>query len=165
MRVSLLIVFLLLSACRQAEPVPPQPAQVLPGFARVSRVIDGDTIEVTLHDNATEKIRFIGIDTPETVDPRQPVECFGKEASRNMQSLVAGKAVRLDADPAQERDRYQRLLRYVHVDDQDIGAAMIRDGYALSYKRYPHPRLEEYNALERSAREEGRGLWRACASE
>lgn len=128
---------------------------------RVERVVDGDTIKV-LQNGAEETIRIIGIDTPETVDPRKPVQCFGKEASTHMKQLLEGMTVELQKNPAEERDKYDRLLRYVHLDGQDVGAQMIRDGYAFSYKSFPHPRLEEYNQLEQEAREAGRGLWGDC---
>lgn len=126
--------------------------------AKVSYVVDGDTFKIKLG-RKTESVRIIGIDTPETVDPRKPVQCFGKEASMKMKSLIAGKTVTLEKNPAEDRDKYKRLLRYISLDDQDIGAKMVQDGYAFSYKQFPHPRLEEYNTLEKEAREALRGLW------
>lgn len=126
--------------------------------AKVSSVVDGDTFKIKLG-RKTEPVRIIGIDTPETVDPRKPVQCFGKEASAKMRSLIAGKTVTLERNPTEDRDKYKRLLRYVSLDGQDIGAKMIQDGYAFSFRQYPHPRLEEYNALEKDAREALRGLW------
>ncbi|MEK7591345.1 MAG: S-layer homology domain-containing protein [Patescibacteria group bacterium] len=126
----------------------------------VTRVVDGDTFKVQL--NAEETVRIIGIDTPETVDPRKPVQCFGKEASNKLKELLEGEDVILETNPAEDRDKYDRLLRYVDLDGEDIGAKMIEDGYAYSYKQYPHPRLEEYNDLEKEAREENRGLWGSC---
>lgn len=127
--------------------------------AKVLKVIDGDTVHVQLTEGQKEKIRIIGIDTPETKDPRKPVQCFGKEASKQMHKLVNGKTVVLERNPAGDRDKYKRLLRYISLNGEDIGAAMIRDGFAFSYKQFPHPRLEEYNLLEREAREAIRGLW------
>lgn len=129
---------------------------------RVTRVIDGDTIEVTLPPGGKEKVRIIGIDTPETKDPRKPVQCFGKEASKQMTKLVNGKTVVLERNPAEDRDKYKRLLRYISLNGEDIGASMIRDGFAFSYKKFPHPRLEAYNQLEKEAREDTKGLWKAC---
>lgn len=131
------------------------------GEVQVSRVVDGDTVKVLIN-GQEETVRVIGIDTPETVDPRKTVQCFGKEASAKMKSLVEGKNVELQKNPAEERDKYDRLLRYIELNGQDIGAQMIRDGYAFSYKSFPHPRLEEYNQLEREAREANRGLWSSC---
>ncbi|UPA22900.1 thermonuclease family protein [Candidatus Peribacteria bacterium] len=129
--------------------------------AKVQRVVDGDTIQVKIG-TKTEKIRIIGIDTPETVDPRTTVQCFGKEASNKMKRLLARKAVTLVMNPAEDRDKYQRLLRYVELKGKDIGAQLISEGYAFSYKQYPHPRLEEYNLLEKGAMEHQRGLWASC---
>lgn len=128
--------------------------------ARVLRVIDGDTVQVKLG-GKTEKVRIIGIDTPETVDPRKPVQCFGKEASAKMKKLLTRKNVTLEKNPAEDRDKYKRLLRYISLKGEDIGAKMIQEGYAFSYKQFPHPRLEAYNALELQAKEAKKGLWGA----
>jgi len=124
----------------------------------VGDATDGDTIKILL-DGVTEKVRILGIDTPETVHPTKPVECFGKEASEKMRSLVSGELITLERKPSEDRDRYDRLLRYVRLNGEDIGAMMIREGFAYSYRKYPHPRLDEYNALEQEAREGLRGLW------
>ncbi|PIQ76126.1 hypothetical protein COU78_00605 [Candidatus Peregrinibacteria bacterium CG10_big_fil_rev_8_21_14_0_10_49_24] len=126
----------------------------------VTRVVDGDTFKVQL--GVSETVRIIGIDTPETVDPRKPVQCFGKEASNKLKELLEGKDVVLEQNPAEDRDKYDRLLRYVYLNGEDIGAKMIEDGYAYSYKQYPHPRLEQYNELEKEARDGNRGLWSSC---
>ena len=133
--------------------------------ATVVHVVDGDTIDVIL-DGETEKmrIRFLGINTPETVDPRKPVQCFGKEASAHMHALLdGGKRVRLDEDPqADNIDKYGRLLRNVIAEDgTDINAAMVRDGYAYSYLFFPltPARKAELKKLENDARLSQRGLW------
>lgn len=126
----------------------------------VTTVVDGDTFKVQL--DKVESVRIIGIDTPETVHPSKPVQCFGKEASAKLKELLQGKEVALEKNPAEDRDKYDRLLRYVNLDGVDIGAKMIEEGYAFSYKQYPHPRLEAYNTLEQAAREENRGLWGSC---
>lgn len=127
--------------------------------ANILKVVDGDTIHVQLPDGKKEKVRIIGIDTPETKDPRKPVQCFGKEASKQMSKLVNGKTVVLERNPAEDRDKYKRLLRYISLNGEDIGASMVRGGYAFSYKKFPHPRLATYNQLEREARGALRGLW------
>ena len=127
----------------------------------VVRVIDGDTIVVKIN-NTEETVRIIGIDTPETVDPRKPVQCFGTEASAKLKNIIAGKKVTLIKNPAEERDKYNRLLRYVELTGLDIGAEMIEQGYAHSYRTYAHPRLQEYNNLETAARNAKRGLWTKC---
>ncbi len=136
----------------------------IPNSITVLRAVDGDTLEVSMENGAKEKVRVLGIDTPETVDPRKEVQCFGKDASQKMKDLLVGKVVTLIRDPAQDKDVYKRLLRYVDLNGTDIGAQMIREGYAYSYKKYPHPRLSEYNALELQARESARGLWGSCAT-
>lgn len=125
----------------------------------VERAVDGDTLKVRLEDGSSKTVRILGIDTPETVDPRKQVQCFGHEASDHMKSLATGKTVTLEAKPDEDTDKYGRLLRYVRLDGQDIGAAMIQDGYAFSYRIFPHPRLAQYNALEAQARDAKRGLW------
>jgi micrococcal nuclease len=125
---------------------------------RVTSVVDGDTFKVKLG-KKVETVRIIGIDTPETKDPRKPVQCYGKEASKKLTKLLRGKTVTLEKNPAEDRDKYKRLLRYVSLKGKDIGAGMISDGYAFSYKTFPHPRLEDYNALEVTARDGNKGLW------
>lgn len=127
----------------------------------VTNVVDGDTFKVEIG-GTVETVRIIGIDTPETVHPSKPVQCFGKEASNALKEVLDGEDITLEKNPAEERDKYGRLLRYVEIDGVDIGASMIEEGFAYSYKQYPHPRLEEYNELEKEAREENRGLWGSC---
>jgi len=139
------------SVAVQEEPSePPAPSGVV-----VTVVTDGDTIKVQLGDGTEESVRIIGIDTPEV----RPMQCFGEEASSRMQMLVEGQIVELERDPAGDRDNFGRLLRYISVNGKDIGARMINDGYAHSYTKYPHPRMEHYNVLERDARSAKRGLW------
>ncbi len=129
---------------------------------RVDRVIDGDTIDVIVGD-VTERIRFIGIDTPETVDDRKKVQCYGPEASARMKQLLSGKSVALETKPDEDRDDYGRLLRYVFLDGNDIGALMLEGGYARSLcAAFPHPRCSTYDALEKAARSEMRGRWGSC---
>ena len=133
------------------------------GAASVVRVVDGDTVAVRLG-RREETVRLIGIDTPETVDPRSPVECFGEEASARTKALLpAGTGVRLVAD-VEARDRYDRLLAYVYRDDGTfVNLALVEDGYA-SVLTYP-PNVahqSEFTAAAARARDEGRGLWSAC---
>jgi len=129
--------------------------------ARVTRVIDGDTIEVNLG-GAIYKVRYIGIDTPETVHPSQPVECFGKEASDKNSELVAGKIVRLERDVS-ETDRYGRLLRYVWAGDIFVNDYLVRQGYAYAYTYPPDVKYaEQFAEAQREARDDNRGLWAAC---
>ncbi len=125
----------------------------------VIRTIDGDTFDVLLADGTTERVRMLGIDTPETVHPSKPVQCFGKEASNRLKELLSDRDIELETNPAEDRDVFGRLLRYVRLDGEDINARMVSDGFAFSYRKYPQPRMEEYNRLELRAREEKRGLW------
>lgn len=137
-----------------------------PGTGRVVRVVDGDTIHVRLPDGTKEKVRYIGIDTPESVKPDTPVECFAKAASARNGELVAGERVELRTD-AEERDRYGRLLAYVYRerDGVFVNAALVREGYAQPLTIAPNVRhADEFAALARSARTAGRGLWGACGS-
>ncbi len=128
----------------------------------VARVIDGDTI-VVLIDGKTERIRFIGIDTPETVDDHKKIQCYGPESSERVKELLSGKSVALETKPNEDRDDYGRLLRYVILDGRDIGATMLEEGYARSLCfAFPHPKCSEYDNLEREARELKRGRWGAC---
>jgi micrococcal nuclease len=134
-----------------------------PGLYRVTQVIDGDTIEVSI-DNRLERVRLLGIDTPETHDPRKPVQCFGEVAAAYAEGMLDGKNVRLEPDPQNsDRDKYQRLLRYVYLSDGTlVNAQLIREGYAFAYTVFPLTRLDEFRELERQARTAGRGLWGGC---
>lgn len=132
--------------------------------ALVVQVVDGDTIKVIIDGTSTtDTIRFLGINTPESVDPRRPVECFGKEASAKLKSLLDGQRVLLVEDVlADNRDKYNRLLRNVFTaDGLDVNAYMVREGYAQAYVSFPQDptRKKEIRALEAEAKEEGRGLW------
>ncbi|MBA7557027.1 hypothetical protein ES705_49756 [subsurface metagenome] len=121
------------------------------------RVIDGDTI--VLDEN--EKVRLIGIDTPETKDPRKPVQYFGKEAYEFTKSLVEGKKVRLEYDQ-NKIDKYGRTLAYVYLEDGTfLNAEIIKQGYGFAYTKFPFKYLEEFRQYEREARESERGLWAA----
>ena len=130
---------------------------------RVVEVVDGDTIKVEVN-GEVEKVRIIGIDTPETVHSQKPLECYGKEASVYLQGVLEGQFIHFDRDPSADRDRYNRLLRYISLNGNDVGANMVHLGYAKSYKAYPHPRLAQYEALQEVAIEEERGLWKACST-
>lgn len=130
----------------------------------VEEVFDGDTISVR-RNGVIEKVRFIGIDTPETKDPRKPVQCFGEEASRYTHTLLEGKRVRLEIDPTQgERDRYGRLLAYVRREDGlFVNKQLVAEGYAheYTYQDNPYKYQAEFRTAEQSAREQQKGLWSA----
>lgn len=126
----------------------------------VTRVIDGDTIEIA----GGERVRYLGIDTPETVDPKRPLQCFGREASQKNKELVEGKYVRLEKDIS-EADKYGRLLRYVYVDDKFVNFELVKDGFAHILTIPPDVKHQEkFLAAEREAREAKRGLWGTCTT-
>lgn len=127
----------------------------------VARVVDGDTLVVRVG-TGTEKVRLIGVDTPESVDPRRAVQCFGREAAEHARRLMAGKRVRLEADSsAGDRDSFGRLLRYVYLEDGTlVNEALIRDGYAHEYTyRKAYSLQLRFKEAEREAKANERGLW------
>lgn len=127
----------------------------------VVKVVDGDTIDVLI-DSKVERLRLIGINTPETVDPRKPVECFGIEASNKAKSQLTGKKVFLENDGSQdERDKYNRLLRYVFLEDgTNFNLIMIREGYAYEYTyELPYKYQSEFKDAQIKASNEKIGLW------
>lgn len=130
--------------------------------ATVIRVIDGDTFLAEI-DGEEKRVRLIGIDTPESVDPRKTVECFGKEAAQMLRSIFEEKEVLLESDPSQgEQDKYGRLLRYGYASGAttSINAYMIKEGYAHEYTyTIPYRYRAEFKAYEQEARLAKRGLW------
>jgi micrococcal nuclease len=144
----------------------PDPAPVgSSSSGRVTRIVDGDTIHVAV-DGREEKVRYIGVDTPESVKPGTPVQCFAKRASAFNERLLAGERVRLVRD-AEERDRYGRLLAYVYRarDGLFVNAALVRRGYAVPLTIPPNVAHEQqFRELAANARRKGRGLWSACRS-
>ncbi len=136
------------------------------GYFRVTELNDGDTITVDMS-GVEEKIRMIGVDTPETEDPRKPVQCFGRAASTFTKELVGTQAVRLEADPLNtNRDRYNRLLRYVYLPDgRLVNSELIKQGYGFAYTSFPFTKLEEFKQLQTEARQANRGLWNECSPE
>ena len=138
-----------------------RPGQRLDG--RVTKIVDGDTIHVLIG-NRREKIRYIGVDTPETHKPGTPVQCYGRAASAFNARLLAGRRVELRTD-AETRDRYGRLLAYVYrrPDGLFVNAELVRRGFATILTIPPNvAHAEEFLRLQRAAREAGRGLWTAC---
>lgn len=140
---------------------PPQESSPSAELFKVTRVIDGDTIEL---ENGI-KVRYIGIDTPETVAPNKPDGCFGKEASNKNRELVEGKTVSLEKDVS-ETDRYGRLLRYVYVNNILVNDYLVRQGYANAVSYPPDiKRQQQLIQAEREARKNFRGQWSACSFE
>ena len=132
-------------------------------WAYVTRVVDGDTVEVRL-DGETEDVRYIGVDTPETVKPDTPVQCFGPQASDFNHHLVEHRRVRL-VFGEERRDVYGRLLAYVYLDGRFVNAELVRRGYARPLTVPPNVRYaDRFARLASQARERGSGLWSACSS-
>jgi len=124
-------------------------------YAVVKRVIDGDTI---LLDNGY-RVRYIGIDTPETVHPEKKVECFGKQASDKNRELVEGKKIKLIKDIS-NTDKYGRLLRYVYVDEIFVNDYLVKNGYAYTSTYLPDIKyLKQFKQSEKEARKNQSGLW------
>jgi micrococcal nuclease len=121
----------------------------------VQRVIDGDTVAVA----GIGTVRLIGVDTPETVDPRKPVERFGQEASTFLRAMVQNKVVRLDYDQ-QRTDKYGRTLAYLYLPDGTfVNAEIVKEGFGHAYTAFPFRYMEEFRGYEREARGANRGLW------
>ncbi len=146
-----------------SDPAPP--ASPSSSSGRVTRVVDGDTIHVRVG-GRDEKVRYIGVDTPESVKPGTPVQCFAERASAFNKRLVAGETVRLVRD-AEARDRYGRLLAYVYRtrDNLFINATLVTGGYAVPMTIPPNvAHAQEFRTLAAVARRKGRGLWSSCRS-
>ena len=172
-RAGLLVVALLLCctslACASTKPgraggASTNAAGPSAGAATVERLVDGDTLILQI-EGARERVRLIGIDTPETKDPRRPVQCFGKEASHMLATLLPpGTAVRVERD-AEARDKYGRLLLYVwrSADNLFVNLQMARDGAAAQLTIPPNvAHADEFGDAVAQARSEGKGLWGAC---
>lgn len=126
----------------------------------VTRVVDGDTIEV-FDNNKVNKIRLIGVNTPETLDPRKEVECFGLESSMFLKKEIEGKIITLESDKSQgDKDTYGRDLRYVFLNGNNINKKIVEEGYGFefTYKK-PYLYQEEFKKAEQLAKDNGKGLW------
>jgi micrococcal nuclease len=169
--------FVLLAACGDAvrlEHQAPATFRQEPGgyeLADVTRVVDGDTLVVVITGRvdgpgagettvgSEYRVRLLGIDTPESVDPRSPVECFGHEASDATAALLAGGHVVLVKD-VEDRDQFDRILRYVYLGEEMANARLVVNGYAHAYTYPPNVRHADlFVQLERDARTGDRGLW------
>lgn len=139
--------------------VPPTPqASISATYAKVTRVVDGDTVEIT----GGIRVRYIGMNAPESVASGKPVGCFGKEASDKNKELVQGKEVRLEKDVS-ETDKYGRLLRYVYVGDVFVNDELVREGYARVSTYPPDVKYQnQFLESEKYARENNLGLWGKC---
>lgn len=142
---------------------PPAAASPADGF-RVQKVVDGDTVELDYYGQTT-KVRLIGLDTPEVVDPRKPVQCYGREASEHAHQLLDGKTVKLESDPlVGESDKYGRKLAYLFLPDgTNFALIMIRDGFGheYTYQSQAYKYQTEFKQAQQAAESEQRGLWSA----
>ncbi|MBR5046179.1 thermonuclease family protein [Candidatus Saccharibacteria bacterium] len=129
-------------------------------FYKVESVVDGDTIKITYNGSLTS-VRIIGVNTPETVDPRTTVECFGTEASEYLKQKLDGKSIRIATDSTQaDRDKYNRLLRYVYLDGEDVGLSIIANGYGYEYTyNIPYAHQSDYKKAQVDAENQNKGLW------
>ena len=145
----------------KSTPLPTTPTNPQYEYYSVSSVVDGDTIKVSVS-GTIETFRLIGMDTPETVDPRKPVQCFGKEASNKAKELLTGKKVRIEKDSTQgDFDKYNRRLAYIYREDGLFyNKYMIEQGYAHEYTyNVPYKYQAEFKAAQKSAQENLKGLW------
>ncbi len=160
------LILAVVGACASTEPGQDRPDAV-EANATVLDVTDGDTITADIG-GRTETVRLIGIDTPETVDPRKPVQCFGEAASaRTKELLPVGTPVRIERD-VEARDRYGRLLGYVSRSEDGlfVNLALVADGFAQILSIPPNiTHAEEFRAAESAARSSGAGLWSACPTD
>lgn len=151
-----------------SSPTQAQAPQTQKNLIKVEKVIDGDTIQVFIN-GKTATIRLIGIDTPEAVERGRPVQCFGDRASEKAREILGSKSIRLEPDATQgDKDKYGRLLRFVFLEDgTNFNELLIREGYAheYTYNSNPYKYQMRFLEAERSAREQGLGLWspNACA--
>jgi micrococcal nuclease len=132
---------------------------------RVVKVVDGDTLDVDAPDGEYPhtRIRLWGVDTPETVRPNTPPQHFGLEASdfTRRQALDANARLELDPSPDKQRDKYGRLLAYVHLPDgRMLNRVLVEEGYGYADERFPHRYSAEFKRLEAQARKAGKGLWK-----
>jgi micrococcal nuclease len=142
------------------------PKGQLQGPFPVARVVDGDTIHVGTSQGDL-KVRLIGIDTPETVDPNRPVGCFGPEASAEAKRLLEGGSVYLELDPTQgDVDKYGRTLAFVWMDPQTMfNLVMVQEGFAIEYTYDdPYAYQAEFRAAQQQAQAAGLGMWASCPS-
>ena len=156
-----------LGVAAPAQAYPTMPPEVQGPFT-VTKVVDGDTIWVD-NNGKRQKIRMIGMDAPESVDPRKPVQCFGLEASAQAKTILGGQSVYLETDPSQDAvDKYGRTLAYVWTSSGRLfNLAMIVNGYAHEYTYdLPYRYQQDFKAAEDDARTHERGLWspNACVA-
>ena len=168
-KILLLIFFVLVIGCTsnasqnlEVKPLETEPNEKISSSNlikyEVIRVIDGDTVEL----KNGERLRYNDIDTPETVHPSKPVECYGPQASAKNKELVEGEIILVELGNP-EKDRYGRLLGYVYIDDLFVNAELVRGGYAeVNSYGNPGSKLSNLLDIEKNAKRSMQGLWGAC---
>lgn len=164
--ISSIIAFLIIVAvtyANQQQEVKKAVVTYQPGLYTVTHFTDGDTITIDMN-GKDEKIRFIGVDTPETHKPNTPVQCFGPQAAARTKQLLTNQKIRLVSDSlTTNRDRYDRLLRYVYLTDgTNINKKLIEEGYGFYYPYFPFTKSKEFNIAEQNAIGKRAGLWAVC---
>jgi len=131
----------------------------------VTRVVDGDTFVIRLGNSELFKVRLIGVNAPESADPRRKVQCYGKEASEYLRSQIENKQVELVRDTSQRnRDKYERLLRYVFMDSVNVGQELIEQGFAYEHTySIPYTYQPEFKNAQKNAQKNESGLWKKNA--
>jgi len=139
----------------------PKPDLSGPTF-KVINVVDGDTVYLLI-DGKTTSVRLIGVDTPETLDPRKPGEVYGKEATSFTTNMLKGEEVWIDQEPGNTIDKYGRSLYYLYrvPDGLFVNLEIVRQGYGHTYAEYPFRYMELFTYYEQRARDSGKGLWSA----
>jgi len=134
-----------------------------PGLYSINHFVDGDTIAVNMN-GKIEKVRFVGVDTPETHKPNTPVQCYGPAAAAFTKTTIGSQRVRLVSDSlSTDRDRYDRLLRYVYLPDGTLlNEKLIRNGYGFYYPYFPFTKSAQFSADEQAAIAQHKGLWANC---
>jgi micrococcal nuclease len=157
---ALLILAFILTGCAAARTAGGPAASKDSDTVKVSRVIDGDTF--TIIDRGREdRVRMIGVDTPETVKPGSPVQPLGPQASSFTKKLIEGKNVRLEYD-VEKRDRYGRLLAYVYLEDGSlVNGRLVEEGLAVTLTVPPNVKMaDRFNSLQKKARQQKKGIWK-----
>jgi micrococcal nuclease len=134
-----------------------------PGLYSVTQFVDGDTIAVSMN-GRVEKIRLVGVDTPETHKPNTPVQCYGPAAAAFTKNTLGNQKLRLVSDSqSTNRDRYNRLLRYIYLPDgTNFNERLIREGYGFYYPYFPFTKSDQFAAAQQAAMAEHKGLWGNC---
>src|SRR4051812_8352880 len=135
-----------------------------PGLYSVAHFVDGDTIALNMN-GKVEKVRFVGIDTPETHKPNTPVQCYGPAAAAYTKNIIGSRRVRLVSDSlSTDRDRYDRLLRYVYLQDGTfVNEKLVQNGYAFYYPYFPFTKSQQFEADQAAAMAARKGVWGNCS--